>query len=90
MSLFEIIMLVCFGAAWPFALAKSWRSRQTGGKSLGFLVIVLVGYLSGVAHKWLHSRDPVIFLYALNALMVSADIVLFARNRRLEKARAIL
>ncbi len=86
MSVYEIIMLVCFGSAWPFALAKSWRSRQTGGKSLGFLVIVLIGYLSGVVHKYLHSRDLVIFLYALNAAMVSADIILYARNRRIEKA----
>ncbi len=83
MSIFEIIMLVCFGAAWPFALRKSWRSRQNGGKSLGFLVIVLIGYLSGVTHKVLHSRDPVTFLYALNAAMVAADIVLYYRNRRL-------
>jgi cyanate permease len=88
MSIFEIIMLICFGSAWPFALAKSWRSRQTGGKSLGFLVIVFVGYLSGVIHKYLNSRDPVIFLYALNAVMVGADIILFARNRRIEKKKA--
>jgi hypothetical protein len=86
MSIFEIIMLVCFGAAWPFALAKSWRSRQTGGKSLGFLVIVAVGYASGIIHKILHSRDPVIFLYALNFAMVSADIALYVRNRHLERA----
>jgi uncharacterized membrane protein len=79
-------MLVCFGSAWPFALAKSWRSRQTGGKSLGFLIIVFIGYLSGVIHKWQHSRDLVICLYALNAFMVGADIILFARNRRIEKA----
>jgi hypothetical protein len=83
MSIFEIIMLVCFGAAWPFALVKSWRSRQNGGKSLGFLVIVLTGYLSGIVHKLLHSRDPVIFLYILNAVMVAADILLYFRNSRL-------
>lgn len=83
MSVFEIVMLICFGAAWPFALVKSWRSRQNGGKSLGFLLIVAVGYASGVIHKILHSRDPVIFLYALNFAMVSADIALFFRNRRL-------
>ncbi len=86
MSVYEIIMLVCFGSAWPFALVKSWRSRQTGGKSLFFLIIVFVGYTSGVIHKYLHSRDLVIFLYALNAFMVGADIVLYARNRRIEKA----
>jgi hypothetical protein len=88
MSIFEIIMLVCFGAAWPFALMKSWRSRQNGGKSLGFLAIVLTGYLSGIVHKLLHSRDPVIFLYALNAVMVATDIALYVRNGRLMRRAA--
>ncbi len=83
MSIFEIGMLVCFGAAWPFSILKSWRSRQNGGKSLGFLTIVLIGYLSGITHKLLHSRDPVIFLYALNAAMVAADMALYFRNAHL-------
>ena len=86
MSIFEIVMLVCFGAAWPFAIYKSWRSRQNAGKSLAFLIVVFVGYASGVVHKLLHSRDPVIFLYALNFIMVGIDIGLYVRNRNIQKS----
>ena len=85
MSVFEIIMLVCFGAAWPVSIWKSYTSRQTGGKSLGFLIIILVGYVAGIVHKLLHSNDAVIYLYILNALMVSVDIGLYFRNIRLAK-----
>ncbi|HTP59530.1 MAG TPA: hypothetical protein VMM82_11470 [Spirochaetia bacterium] len=81
MSIFEIIMLVCFGAAWPFSIYKSWRTRQVAGKSLPFLLVIVVGYVAGVLHKIIYHFDPVIYLYALNALMVSIDIILYLRNR---------
>jgi len=85
LSIFEIIMLICFGAAWPFSIAKSFKSRQTGGKSLMFLLVVLVGYGMGILHKAYYHYDVVIGLYAFNGLMVCADILLFFRNKRLEK-----
>lgn len=85
MSLFEIVMLLCFGFAWPFSIHKSWVSRKTQGKSLVFLVIVWIGYLAGIIHKALYSRDMVIFMYALNMTMVTADALLYLRNRALEK-----
>jgi len=80
-SVFEIIMLVCFGAAWPVSIYKSLRTREVAGKSLPFLVIILVGYAAGILHKIVYHYDLVIFLYALNALMVSADIAIYLRNR---------
>jgi len=82
MSLFEIIMLVCFGAAWPFSIAKSYASGQNGGKSIWFLAVVFTGYAAGVIHKLLHDRDPVTGLYALNGAMVALDMLIYARNRR--------
>ena len=83
MRVFEMIMLACFGASWPFSIARSWRARTTAGKSVIFLWLVLVGYLAGIAHKVLHSRDGVIAFYILNALMVAADIAIFYRNHAL-------
>jgi lipopolysaccharide export LptBFGC system permease protein LptF len=83
MSVFEIIMLVCFGAAWPVSIRRSYRSRTNAGKSLGFLMIIFLGYVSGIMHKVVFNPDPVIFLYAFNALLVAVDIVLYARNRKL-------
>ena len=85
MSVFEIIMLVCFGAAWPFSIYKSYRSKSTSGKSVVFLFIILIGYLAGLLHKVLFNFDMVIVLYGINAVMVSIDILLYFRNRRYER-----
>jgi len=85
LSIFEILMLVCFGAAWPLNIYKSITSRSTSGKSLLFLFVINIGYICGMIHKLVFSFDGVIFLYALNFVMVSVDIVLYFRNRRLER-----
>ncbi|NLV35510.1 MAG: hypothetical protein GXY17_02405 [Clostridiaceae bacterium] len=89
MSVFEIIMLLCFGMAWPFSIYKSYTSKQTQGKSVVFLIVIVIGYLSGIIHKLIYSRDWVVLLYILNLLMVSADIALFFRNSRLEGKRRV-
>ncbi|MDD3653395.1 MAG: hypothetical protein PHO01_04285 [Desulfotomaculaceae bacterium] len=83
MSVFEILMLVCFGIAWPFSIYKSYVSRQVAGKSILFLWIVFAGYISGIIHKLIFSYDAVIFLYALNGTMVIMDIILYYRNKAL-------
>lgn len=85
MSIFEIIMLICFGAAWPFAIYKSWKVKTTQGKSLAFLLIVLAGYISGIIHKFFYSPDLVIYLYIVNLLMVAIDSMLYIRNSIQEK-----
>lgn len=82
MSIFEIIMLLCFGAAWPFSIYKSYQSGSAEGKSLFFLMIVLIGYISGILHKVFYNFDFVVYLYLLNMLMVAIDIFLFMRNKR--------
>jgi len=83
MSIFEAIMLICFGLAWPLSIYRSWKSRSTAGKSLSFLIVVMVGYASGITHKILFSMDNVIYLYLANAIMVFADILLYLRNKKL-------
>jgi len=83
MSPFEIIMLICFGAAWPVSIYKSYTSKKVEGKSVAFLFIIVVGYIAGIIHKLLYSPDAVIYLYILNSLMVSIDIALYYRNKRL-------
>jgi hypothetical protein len=80
MSIFEIIMLLCFGAAWPFSIYKSYTSRQNTGKSVVFLFIVLVGYGAGILHKIFYNLNFVVYLYILNGMMVIADIALYYRN----------
>lgn len=89
MSIFEIIMLVCFGMAWPFSIYKSWRTREVGSKSLIFLFALLVGYVAGILHKLFFLMDGVIVLYALNGTMVSIDIALTIRNRMYQIRRSV-
>jgi len=81
MSPFEITMLACFGASWPFSIYRVWRTRSATGKSIVFLALVLVGYIAGITHKVLYATDPVVVLYALNAAMVSIDLALSIRYR---------
>lgn len=84
MSIFEIIMLLCFGAAWPFSIYKSYASRSNKGKSFWFLLVIFMGYLAGTLHKLFYSFDAVIYLYVLNGLMVALDMLLYIRNRKYE------
>ena len=79
-SIFEVVMLVCFGAAWPVSICKSYQSRTTAGKSVVFLVIVEIGYIAGICFKLTGTLDYVIALYVLNAGMVLVDIGLYRRN----------
>ncbi|NOY80731.1 MAG: hypothetical protein GXP31_06975 [Kiritimatiellaeota bacterium] len=84
-SVFEVIMVLCFGLAWPFSIVKSYRSRNNAGKSLLFLYTVFVGYVSGVVHKFLYALDAATALYALNGMMVFIDICLYYRNARIAR-----
>ena len=91
MGFFEAAMLVCFGLAWPVSIIRSWRSRSTGGKSIVFSVVILIGYLMGILNKVLYQQGSptfwVVYLYALNFVMVGIDALIWLRNRRIEKAR---
>ena len=82
MSIFEAVMLLCFGLAWPFSIYKSWKTRENGSKSILFLIALLIGYGSGIIHKVIYNFDGVIFLYIINAAMVSIEIVFFIRNKK--------
>ncbi len=87
-SAFEAIMLTCFGAAWPVAVAKSYKSRSSKGKSLAFLLVIIIGYISGILYKLLSNPDYVTFLYGINILMVLADVGIYFRNKQIESIRA--
>lgn len=80
MAIFEIIMLICFGAAWPISVIKSYRSRTNNGKSLWFLIIIFIGYIAGILFKLFYQYDHVIFLYIFNSSMIFIDMLLYIRN----------
>jgi hypothetical protein len=85
MSIFEVIMLVCFGSAWPTSIYTSYTSRTAKGKSIVFLFIVFFGYIAGILHKVFYNFDWVVTLYAINGLMILVDITLSMRNRTLDR-----
>lgn len=82
MSIFEAGMLLCFGAAWPMNIAKSLKTKSTKGKSLSFLLTIMIGYISGITHKVLYSQDIVMVLYIINFIMVSIDTGLYFYNKK--------
>jgi hypothetical protein len=90
MSPFEIGMMVCFGASWPFSVHKTWKTKIGTGKSFVFMWLVIIGYLSGIIHKIVYNYDLVIWLYVFNAIMVGTDLVLsyyFVRTSEAREAR---
>ena len=85
-TLFEGIMILCFGLSWPSAIAKTLKTRHVEGKSAAFLWLIFTGYVSGILFKvseYLGAGrlNPVIALYIFNALMVAIEIVLYYRFR---------
>jgi hypothetical protein len=96
-EILEILMVLSFGASWPFNVAKSWRARTAKGKSPLFLILILIGYVAGIASKFtneaymaaLSEKWYVLFFYGLNFVMVSADLCLYLRNKRLDRAAGI-
>ncbi len=87
-EIFEIIMIVSFGASWPLNVWKSYTSRTAKGKSLPFLLLIFFGYIAGIISKLVSPSFKwyVMFFYVLNLIMVGADLVLYARNTRLDRA----
>jgi len=88
MSIFEAIMMVCFGISWPAAINKTIRSKNPAGKSLLFLWLIITGYICGIIHKLLQPEtDWVIWLYAVNLLMVATDLFFVCKYRRAIRIR---
>ena len=81
MSSFEALMLICFGISWPISIFKSLYTRVVDGKSPYFMIIVMIGYFSGIIHKFINSLDWVTWLYVLNFAMVGTDLYLYYKYR---------
>ena len=92
-EILELIMVVSFGASWPLNVMKSYKTRTTKGKSLFFLCLIFFGYMAGIASKLLNEaymaafaeKWYVLFFYILNLVMVGTDLLLYFRNKALEK-----
>lgn len=85
----ELIMLICFGLSWPISVYKSLTSKSTKGKSVVFIIAIIIGYIFGITSKILGEAPLyVLIVYCINIVMVSTDLVLFFINKRREKQQA--
>jgi len=85
-QLCEVLMLVCFGISWPFNIAKSLKSRTAKGKSIAFELCIIIGYVCGLAGKFIGGNVTyVVAVYVLDLLMVTTDLILTLRNKVLDR-----
>jgi len=87
MSVLEAGMMVCFGASWPFQVAKTYKTKEIKGKSILFLWLVEIGYILGMLHHILYAPDKVIFLYLMNFILVGTDMTLYYIYKNAAKKR---
>ena len=88
-SMFETIMLICFGLSWPINLRKAYKAKTTKGTSLLFILLIIFGYLAGITAKLISSQtNYVLVVYLLNLAVVLLNLVVYFRNKALDKKQA--
>ena len=96
-SYMEMLMVICFGISWPINIRKAWIARTTKGISLLFYAFIFAGYIFALIGKMVliryYAPAPwyetvhwyVMFFYVVNTLMVGTGILIYFRNRGIEK-----
>ncbi len=96
-SIMEMLMVICFGISWPLNITKAWKARTAKGTSVLFYFFIWIGYVFAMIGKGVliayNAPQPwyvtvkwyVMFFYVLNILMVSCGILIYFRNRALDK-----
>ena len=89
-EILETIMLICFGLSWPINVYKNIRARTAKSMSLGFILLIIVGYIAGITAKILMGRiNYVLAVYVLNLAIVMVNLVVYFINRNLDKAATL-
>ena len=90
-SVFESVMLVCFGLSWPLNVVKAYRARTAKGMSLPFILLIITGYIAGITAKLISGQtNYVLIVYFLNLAIVSINILVYFRNVTLDRRAAAL
>ena len=85
-SLFETLMLVCFGLSWPINMMKAYKARTAKGTSLPFLLLIITGYLGGIAAKIISGNiNYVLVVYLINLAIVLLKLAVYFRNVSLDR-----
>lgn len=84
----ETVMIFCFGLSWPMNIIKSLKSRTAKGKSILFMCFIEIGYIFGIAGKFItKTYNLALVFYFINFAMVLFDICLYFRNSGLDRER---
>lgn len=85
-ELLESTMLVCFGLSWPMNLAKNIKAKSAKTMSLQFILLIIAGYIAGIAAKlYNHKFNYVLAVYLLNLVIVSANLIVYFINKRYDR-----
>ncbi len=88
-SIFETIMLLCFGFSWPMNLIKAYNAKTAKGTSLPFILLIIIGYVAGITAKIVTGQtNYVLAAYVLNLAIVLLNLVIYFRNSTLDKKKA--
>lgn len=77
-EILEALMLTAFSVSWYCSIWKMLSTGQASGKSLGFVVLICLGYLCGIGSKIVGWSDTgmlssLIFLYVWNLGVTAFD-----------------
>lgn len=88
-EILEAIMLLCFGLSWPLNAYKNFKARTAAGTSWQFIMLITAGYVAGIAAKFVAgSVNWVLAVYFINLACLGVNWAVYARNRKLDAARA--
>ena len=84
-ELFEAIMLICFGISWPLSVIRNYRARTARNMSLPFTILIITGYLFGIAAK-IQSQNYsyVLIIYLINLAAVTTNLIIYFINRSID------
>ena len=87
-QILETVMLICFGFSWPMSVIRNYKAGTARSMSLPFILMIIVGYVAGIAAKFIsHTAGFVLIVYFINLVMVSANLVIYFRNLKLDRKK---
>lgn len=95
-DVFEIVMIVCFGASWPFNIIKAYRAKSAKGTSVFFMYLIGAGYFAGIVGKTLllieegylsYLKIVAFVFYFINLAMVISGIAIYYRNKKIDEKK---
>ena len=88
--IFECLMLLCFGFSWPLNVIKAYKAGTAKGTSLAFIILIITGYVAGIAAKVINQQfNYVLAVYFLNLAIVFGNVLVYIRNKTLDRKKTV-